>query len=67
MERGDWAGAAVVPPRLTKFPQVMAITCFARALGAARGGHPEATTADIAKLTELRDTLADAKEVYSLR
>jgi tetratricopeptide (TPR) repeat protein len=48
----------------TKFPQVEAITHFARALGAARSGNPEAAKADIAKLAELRDKLRDAKDAY---
>jgi hypothetical protein len=41
-----------------------AITHFARALGAARSGNPEAAKADIAKLGELRDKLRDAKDAY---
>src|SRR6185312_13796061 len=40
------------------------ITYFARALGAARSGNPEAAKADIAKLGELRDKLRDAKDAY---
>jgi len=42
----------------------MAITHFARALGAARSGKPEAARADIQKLAELRDKLRDAKDNY---
>jgi tetratricopeptide (TPR) repeat protein len=42
----------------------MAITHFARALGAARSGKPEAASADITKLAELRDKLKDAKDTY---
>jgi hypothetical protein len=64
VERGDWAGAAALPVRASKFPHVMAMTHFARALGAARSGHPEAATADIAKLAELRDQLVQAKDAY---
>ena len=37
---------------------------FARALGAARSGNPEAAKADIVKLAELRDKLRDAKDAY---
>jgi hypothetical protein len=37
------------------------MTYFARALGAARSGNPEAAKPDIAKLNELRDKLRDAK------
>jgi len=42
----------------------MAITHFARALGAARAGNPAAAKADLAKLVELRDKLRDAKDAY---
>ena len=42
----------------------MAITHFARALGAARSGDPQAAQADIAKLAELRDKLREAKDAY---
>ena len=42
----------------------MAISHFARALGAARSGKPDAAKADIAKLAELRDKLRDAKDAY---
>ena len=42
----------------------MAITHFARALGAARSGKPDAAKADIAKLAELRDKLREAKDAY---
>ena len=42
----------------------MAISHFARALGAARSGKPEAAKADVAKLAELRDKLREAKDGY---
>jgi hypothetical protein len=64
IERGDWRGAAALEVRPNKFPHVMAITYFARALGAARSGNPDAAKADIAKLAELRDKLRDAKNAY---
>jgi tetratricopeptide (TPR) repeat protein len=64
VERGDWKGAAELPVRANKFPQVMAITHFARALGAARSGHADAAAADLAKLAELRDQLTAAKVGY---
>ena len=41
VERGDWKGAAELQVRPNKFPHVMAITYFARALGAARSGNPD--------------------------
>jgi tetratricopeptide (TPR) repeat protein len=42
----------------------MAISHFARSLGAARSGKPEAAKADIQKLAELRDKLREAKDNY---
>ena len=64
VERGDWAGAAQLEVRPSPFPHVMAITHFARALGAARSGKPDAARADVAKLAELRDKLREAKNGY---
>jgi Tfp pilus assembly protein PilF len=64
VERGDWSGAAELQARPTKFLHVAAITHFARALGAARSGKPDAAQADIAKLAELRDKLREAKDAY---
>lgn len=64
VERGDWDAAAQLPVRPNSFSQVMAITHFARALGAARSGKPDAAKADIAKLAELRDKLREAKDAY---
>ena len=42
----------------------MAMSHFARALGAARSGKPDAAKADVAKLAELSDKLRDAKDAY---
>ncbi len=64
VERGDWKGAAELPTRPTQFNHTMAITHFARALGAARAGKPDAAKSDIAKLIELRDKLREAKDAY---
>ena len=64
VERGDWAGASQLPVRPSPISYVMAISHFARALGAARSGKPDAATADIAKLAELRDKLREAKDAY---
>ena len=64
VERGDWKGAADLELRPSKFPHVDAITHFARAVGAARSGKPEAAKADVAKLAELRDKLRQAKDAY---
>jgi hypothetical protein len=64
VERGDWKAAAELQVRPSPLPHVQAVTHFARALGAARSGNPEAAKADIARLAELRDKLRDAKDAY---
>jgi tetratricopeptide (TPR) repeat protein len=64
VERGDWKGASELQVRPSPLPQVQAITHFARALGAARSANTDAAKADIARLTELRDKLRDAKDAY---
>jgi len=64
VERGDWKAAASLEVRPSPLSQVQAITYFARALGAARSGNPEAAKPEIAKLVELRDKLREAKDGY---
>lgn len=64
IERGDWTDAARLPVRPAQLDQVRAITHFARALGAARSGQPDAASAEITTLNELRDKLRDAKDGY---
>src|SRR5712671_2386987 len=64
VERGDWKAAAALQVRPSPLAHVQAVTHFARALGAARSGNPEAAKADIAKLAELRDRLREAKDAY---
>jgi tetratricopeptide (TPR) repeat protein len=64
VERGDWKGAAALDVKPSKFPQTMAISYFARALGAARSGDPSAAKADVARLVEIRDSLRAAKSDY---
>ena len=64
VERGDWKAAAALQVRASPLAHVQAITYFARALGSARSGNPDAARADIAKLAELRDKLRDAKDAY---
>jgi predicted Zn-dependent protease len=64
VERGDWKGAAALEVKPNKFPQVMAISYFARALGASRSGDPSAARAEVAKLGEIRDRLREAKSDY---
>jgi tetratricopeptide (TPR) repeat protein len=64
IERGDWKAAAELQVRPSPLAHVQAITYFARALGAARSGDPEAAKVDLAKLAELRDKLSAAKDAY---
>ena len=64
VERGDWNGAANLDVRPSKFPHVMAITYFARAIGAARSGNPAAARVDATRLAEIRDRLREAKNNY---
>lgn len=64
VERGDWSSAANLEIKPSKFPHVMALTYFARALGAARSGNPAAARADAGKLAEIREALREAKNIY---
>jgi hypothetical protein len=64
VERNDWKNAAELQVRPSPLPHVQAVTHFARALGAARSGQPQAARADIGKLAELRDKLQQAKDAY---
>jgi hypothetical protein len=63
LERGDWAAAASLTVRPSSFPWTDALTHFARALGAARGGQPAAARADAARLLAIRDEL-QPKDAY---
>jgi tetratricopeptide (TPR) repeat protein len=58
LERGMWAEAAALPAQPSSFPQVDAITHYARAIGAARAGKPADAKPDVEKLAALRDALA---------
>jgi hypothetical protein len=62
LERGAWSQAAALPASTSPTPYADAITHFARAIGAARSGHPEQTAADIERLTAIRDALSKAGE-----
>ena len=63
LERRDWTGAAALRPSPValpwdRFPYAPALTEFARAVGAARSGRPEAAEEPLAKLTEIQQGLA---------
>jgi hypothetical protein len=64
LERNDWKGAAGLQVQPTQFAYVDAVTHFARAMGAARSGNPDAATADITRLAELRERLRQEKDSY---
>jgi len=64
IERGDWKAASELEVRPSPLANVQAISYFARALGAARSGDPQAAKIDIARLVQLRDKLRDAKDGY---
>jgi hypothetical protein len=64
LERGAWAEAAALQPKPTPAPFVDAVTRFARALGAARAGQPDAAKKDVAELESLGDKLAAMKDAY---
>jgi tetratricopeptide (TPR) repeat protein len=62
LERGAWSDAAALQPQTTAYPYVDALTRFARAVGAARSGKPDAARADLAELGVFADRLAAAKD-----
>jgi hypothetical protein len=71
LERGRWADAAALLPYPNEkdfpwgsFPQGMAISVYARALGAARSGNAPAVREEIERLRRLREAMIEAKIVY---
>jgi len=64
VERGDWKQAAALTPSPSVWPFTVALTHYARALGAARGGDPAAAEKDVQELARLRDALKAAKSDY---
>ncbi len=64
VERGAWSEAAQLVPVPTKFPFTEALTHFARALGAARGGDPAAAQKDIERIVALREELKATQSEY---
>jgi tetratricopeptide (TPR) repeat protein len=67
LERHDWAAAAALPVRATRYPYAEAVPHFARAVGLARSGRPEAARAEVEALAGLQKTLADTKNLYWAR
>src|SRR5258706_9336510 len=64
IERGDWEAASQLAVRPSGLNFAVSVSHFARAIGAARSGKPEAAKADVQKLAELRDKLREAKDKY---
>jgi hypothetical protein len=64
LEQQRWDEAAALAPVASRFPATMALTYFARALGAAHLGKIESAEAEVAQLTQLRDTLLQSKQDY---
>ena len=67
LERLDWATAAELPLRPSRYPYAESVPHFARAVGLARSGRPEQAGADLERLAALQKTLADAKNLYWAR
>src|SRR5215468_7918360 len=64
VERGDWKQAAALTPSPSQWPFTVALTYYARALGAARRGDPAAAEQNVQELVKLRDALKAAKSEY---
>jgi hypothetical protein len=67
LERLDWATAANLPLRPSRYPYAESVPHFARAIGLARSGRPEDARPDLERLAALQKTLADAKNLYWAR
>jgi tetratricopeptide (TPR) repeat protein len=64
LERGAWDEAARLEVPANGTPFTIAMTHFARALGAARSGRPAGASGDVAQLAVLRDRLTQAQDAY---
>ena len=64
LERGAWADAARLELHPSPVPFADAVTCFARALGAAHLGDTVAARAAIGALERLHEQLVQARESY---
>ncbi|MFN2384663.1 MAG: hypothetical protein ABR559_10475 [Gemmatimonadota bacterium] len=62
LERGDWAAAEALPVPENALAYVEAVPRFARAIGAARAGHPELARGDTERLAVLESDLAESGE-----
>ena len=64
LERHDWTAASTLPLRPNRYPYAQAIPHFARAIGLARTGRPDAAQQEVDALAVLVKTLTDAKNPY---
>jgi tetratricopeptide (TPR) repeat protein len=64
IERGEWKRAMMLEPEPSQFPFTVALTHFARALGAARSGDTASAEKNIQELVRLRDALEAAQNEY---
>lgn len=64
LERQDWAGAARLPQVATTFPPAVAITHFARGMGAARTGDIQGAAREVAAMKEQRTRAESMKLGY---
>jgi hypothetical protein len=71
LERGDWAAAArleLYPVRAdfawANFPEAEAVNAFARGIGAARSGSPNAARMEQERLSKLREAMVAQKKAY---
>ena len=64
VERNRWDEARALAVRSSPYPQSAAITVFARALGFARTGDPEAAGREVKALEGLRDQLVATGDRY---
>ncbi len=65
LEREDWRTAATLTPGSRTAPLVAANTHFARAVGAARAGRPDAATPDLAALAANAEALRAADAYWA--
>lgn len=64
LERGDFEAAASLTVLPADTPHTQAMTHFARAVGAARSGNPEAAADDIAMLVMMRERSEQRQDDY---
>src|SRR5260370_38005146 len=64
LERGDWAGAAVLTVTPSQFPQADSLTRFSRGLGMARSGDAAGAKREIEAMQALRTALQKSDQSY---